>query len=81
MPEPDELILGGDLLLLQGRPEDLDALRGLQGLDQAFKGLGLFDQKVQRYPFSRAESEARQMLQFLQQVFECRGHKAQSDKC
>ena len=26
MPEPDEVILGGDLLLLQGRPEDLDVL-------------------------------------------------------
>jgi di/tricarboxylate transporter len=33
MPEPDELILGGDLLLLQGRPEDLDELRGLQELE------------------------------------------------
>lgn len=32
MPPPDELILGGDLLLLQGRPEDLDVLRGLQEL-------------------------------------------------
>ena len=33
MPEPDELVLGGDLLLLQGRPEDLDELRGLQELE------------------------------------------------
>lgn len=33
MPEPDEVILGGDLLLLQGRPEDLDVLRGLQELE------------------------------------------------
>lgn len=33
MPEPDEVILGGDLLLIQGRPEDLDVLRGLQELD------------------------------------------------
>jgi len=32
MPEPDELILGEDLLLLQGRPEDLDVLVGLQEL-------------------------------------------------
>ena len=32
MPQPDELILGGDLLLLQGLPEDLDVLRGLQEL-------------------------------------------------
>jgi di/tricarboxylate transporter len=32
MPEPDEVILGGDLLLLQGRPEDLDVLVGLQEL-------------------------------------------------
>ncbi|MDP6435753.1 MAG: SLC13 family permease [Gammaproteobacteria bacterium] len=33
MPEPDELLLGGDLLLMQGRPEDLDELRGLQELE------------------------------------------------
>jgi di/tricarboxylate transporter len=33
MPEPDEVILGGDLLLIQGGPEDLDVLRGLQELD------------------------------------------------
>lgn len=32
MPEPDEVILGGDLLLLQGRREDLDVLVGLQEL-------------------------------------------------
>lgn len=32
MPPLDEVILGGDLLLLQGRPEDLDVLRGLQEL-------------------------------------------------
>jgi di/tricarboxylate transporter len=31
MPDPDEVLLGGDLLLIQGRPEDLDVLRGLQG--------------------------------------------------
>lgn len=33
MPAPDELLLGGDLLLLQGRAEDLDELRGLQELE------------------------------------------------
>ena len=33
MPEPDEILLGGDLLLLQGRPEDFDELRGLQELE------------------------------------------------
>ncbi|MGI9343411.1 MAG: SLC13 family permease [Gammaproteobacteria bacterium] len=32
MPEPDEVLLGGDLLLLQGRSEDLDVLVGLQEL-------------------------------------------------
>jgi len=32
MPEPDEVILGGDLLLLQGRTEDLNVLVGLQEL-------------------------------------------------
>lgn len=33
MPPPEEVILGGDLLLIQGRPEDLDVLRGLQELE------------------------------------------------
>jgi di/tricarboxylate transporter len=33
MPNPDEVLLGGDLLLIQGRPEDLDVLRGLQELE------------------------------------------------
>jgi Trk K+ transport system NAD-binding subunit len=32
MPEPDQSLKGGDLLLLQGREEDLDVLRGLQEL-------------------------------------------------
>ncbi|MFQ5635608.1 MAG: SLC13 family permease, partial [Gammaproteobacteria bacterium] len=33
MPGPSEAICDGDLLLLQGRPEDLDVLRGLQELE------------------------------------------------
>lgn len=33
MPEPDESLKGGDLLLIQGREEDLDVLRGLQELE------------------------------------------------
>jgi di/tricarboxylate transporter len=33
MPEPDQALKGGDLLLLQGREEDLDVLRGLQELE------------------------------------------------
>jgi di/tricarboxylate transporter len=32
MPNPDEPLRGGDLLLIQGRQEDLDVLRGLQEL-------------------------------------------------
>ncbi len=46
MPDPDENILGGDLLLIQGQPEDLDALRGLQELEigQAIpRSLDVFD--------------------------------------
>ena len=46
MPDPDENILGGDLLLIQGQPEDLDALRGLQELEigQAIpRSLNVFD--------------------------------------
>lgn len=33
MPEPDQPLKGGDLLLIQGREEDLDVLRGLQELE------------------------------------------------
>ena len=33
MPDSDQALRGGDLLLLQGREEDLDVLRGLQELD------------------------------------------------
>lgn len=33
MPDPDQSLRGGDLLLLQGREEDLDVLRGLQELE------------------------------------------------
>jgi di/tricarboxylate transporter len=33
MPEPDEPLTGGALLLIQGREEDLDVLRGLQELE------------------------------------------------
>ena len=48
MPEPDEVILGGDLLLFQGRAEDLDVLVGLQELSvrqesSATSGGGLFE--------------------------------------
>jgi len=46
MPEPDEVILGGDLLLLQGRREDLDVLVGLQELtirDEQSANLNIFE--------------------------------------
>ena len=46
MPEPDEVILGGDLLLLQGRAEDLDVLVGLQELtirQESSAGTGIFE--------------------------------------
>lgn len=33
MPEADQPLTGGDLLLIQGREEDLDVLRGLQELE------------------------------------------------
>jgi di/tricarboxylate transporter len=33
LPGPDTELAGGDLLLIQGEPEDLDVLRALQGLD------------------------------------------------
>ena len=33
MPEPDQPLRGGDVLLIQGRQEDLDVLRGLQELE------------------------------------------------
>ena len=46
MPEPDEVILGGDLLLIQGRSEDLDVLRGMQEIDvreQVSPNLNIFE--------------------------------------
>ncbi len=33
MPDPDQPLRGGDLLLIQGRPDDVEILRGLQGLN------------------------------------------------
>ena len=33
MPSGDEVLQGGDLLLVEGQPEDLDVLRGLQELE------------------------------------------------
>jgi di/tricarboxylate transporter len=33
MPHGDEILVGGDLLLIEGQHEDLDVLRGLQELD------------------------------------------------
>ena len=33
MPRGDEVLKGGDLLLIEGQPEDLDVLRGLQELE------------------------------------------------
>ncbi len=46
LPDPDQVILGGDLLLIQGRPEDLDVLRGLQELEiggSVPRSLNVFD--------------------------------------
>ena len=46
MPEPDQSLKGGDLLLIQGREEDLDVLRGLQELEiqrGAHPNLNAFD--------------------------------------
>jgi di/tricarboxylate transporter len=33
MPRGDEVLVGGDLLLIEGQPEDLDVLRGLQEIE------------------------------------------------
>ncbi|HET6629855.1 MAG TPA: SLC13 family permease [Woeseiaceae bacterium] len=46
MPKGDEVLLGGDLLLIEGQHEDLDVLRGLQELEietQVSRNLGAFD--------------------------------------
>ena len=46
MPEPGEQFKGGDLLLIQGREEDLDMLRGLQELapqPEEAPDLGIFE--------------------------------------
>lgn len=47
LPVSEEVVGGGDLLLIQGREEDLDVLRGLQQLvilDDAGPYLGVFEQ-------------------------------------
>lgn len=46
MPSGDELLQGGDLLLVEGQPEDLDVLRGLQELEVETKigpGIGALE--------------------------------------
>jgi di/tricarboxylate transporter len=46
MPRGTELLTGGDLLLIEGQPEDLDVLRGLQELEIESKvspNLGAFE--------------------------------------
>ena len=46
MPRGDEILSGGDLLLIEGQPEDLDVLRGLQELEIDTKespNLGAFE--------------------------------------
>ncbi len=46
MPKGDEVLQGGDLLLIEGQHEDLDVLRGLQELEietQVSRNLGAFD--------------------------------------
>jgi len=46
MPRGDEILSGGDLLLIEGQPEDLDVLRGLQELEIDTKvspNLGTFE--------------------------------------
>ncbi|MGH8195940.1 MAG: SLC13 family permease [Woeseiaceae bacterium] len=46
MPAGDEVLMGGDLLLIEGQHEDLDVLRGLQELEietQVSRNLGAFE--------------------------------------
>lgn len=46
MPRGDEVLKGGDLLLIEGQPEDLDVLRGLQELEidtEVAPNLGAFE--------------------------------------
>jgi di/tricarboxylate transporter len=46
MPKSDEDLLGGDLILIEGQPSDLDVLRGLQELEietGVASNLGTFD--------------------------------------
>ena len=46
MPRGDEVLLGGDLLLIEGQPSDLDVLRGLQELEidtRVSANLGTFE--------------------------------------
>ncbi len=42
MPEPNEVVYSGDLILIQGQREDLDVLRGLQELEIEYDASSLY---------------------------------------
>ncbi len=63
MPRGDEILVGGDLLLIEGQPEDLDVLRGLQELEIETKvGPSLGDLESERLTLMDATLDPRSSL-------------------
>ena len=63
MPRGDEILLGDDLLLLEGQPEDLDVLRGLQELEVEEKvGQGIGALESERLTLMDATLDPRSSL-------------------
>lgn len=63
MPSGDEVLQGGDLLLVEGQPEDLDVLRGLQELEVETKiGAGIGALESERLTLMDATLDPRSSL-------------------
>ena len=63
MPGGDEILQGGDLLLVEGQPEDLDVLRGLQELEvEAKVGPGVGALESERLTLMDATLDPRSSL-------------------
>lgn len=63
MPRGDEVLVGDDLLLLEGQPEDLDVLRGLQELEvETNIGAGLGKLESERLTLMDATLDPRSSL-------------------
>ena len=65
MPRGSEVLLGGDLLLIEGQPSDLDVLRGLQELEidtEARSSAAAFESESERLTLMDATLDPRSSL-------------------